>query len=58
MTSVRRSKRSIVASFELKGHAAHREYIFETQEALEEFCGVIKENKRLLEARFDRLMKS
>jgi len=48
---VEKKKRSIIVGFEARGDSSHREFIFEDEAAMEEFCATIETNKKLMDSR-------
>ena len=48
---IEQKKRSVIISFESKGHSSYREFIFDNENAVTEFVSVIEKNKTLLHQR-------
>lgn len=44
-------KRSVLIKFEYKGHSSHREFVFDNEAAVSDFCDIIDRNKQLLDIR-------
>lgn len=54
---VEKKKRSVIVAFESKGHSTIREFIFDCESALDEFCSIVEENKNLLDSRLKARVK-
>ena len=48
---IEQKKRSVIISFQSKGHSSYREFIFDNENAVTEFVTVIEKNKTLLNQR-------